>query len=298
MLVIPLLIFLLLVGFLSLSWNEPVVNYTSPMAPEYTGSYAVESPAFDGTIKVVSYNISFADNVDLAVQELSRFDDLQDSDIILLQEMDETGTQTIAQALSFNYVYYPASIHSRHHRNFGNAILSRWPIVEPERIVLPYVNPKDGQERVATRAIVKIGQIEILTYSVHTETFWMGPRKRDAQVEYLIENIADFQPYVIVGGDFNTLTPASVSSLESRFVEAGMLRMSQASESTLAPPALGLIVDHIYARGLAVSQSGVVEDARASDHLPVWVQLTLPTGFRYPASRFDSWMSTLGAMGL
>jgi endonuclease/exonuclease/phosphatase family metal-dependent hydrolase len=263
------------VGFLSLSWNGPVVNYAGPLAPEYSGNYADEAPAFDGTIKVVSYNISFADNVELAVQEFSRFDDLQDTDIILLQEMDETGTQTIAQTLDYNYVYYPAAIHSKHHRNFGNAILSRWPIFRPERIVLPYVNPKDGQERVATRAIVQIGKIEISTYSVHTETFWMGPRKRNAQVEYLVDNVDDHSPYVIVGGDFNTLTPASVSNLEARFVEAGMQRMSPTSESTLAPPALGLTVDHIYARGMTANQAGVVEQARASDHLPVWVQLTL-----------------------
>ena len=55
-----------------------------------------------GAIKVVSYNISFAEHIDLAIQELGEF---EDADVILLQEMDEAGTELVAKSLKYDYVY-------------------------------------------------------------------------------------------------------------------------------------------------------------------------------------------------
>jgi len=246
---------------------------TNALGPGFVGRLAVDRPEFDGTVRVVSYNISFGEEVDLAARELGELEDLREADIVLLQEMDETGTVQIARALEYNFVYYPASIHEHHDRYFGNAILSRWPIKDPERIVLPHKNPKNGQQRIAVRAVVAIDNLEVLVYSVHTETAWLSASKRADQVDSLVDSIDEGYPYVIVGGDFNTLTPGAVADLEQRFEAAGLERASSGAGPTVQFESIGLTLDHIFVRGMAILDAGTAEEAQASDHLPIWVTL-------------------------
>jgi len=246
---------------------------TNALGPGFVGKFAIGQPESDGSVKVVSYNISFAEEADLATRELLELEELRDADIVLLQEMDETGTIQIARALAYNFVYYPASIHNRHNRYFGNAILSRWPIDNQERIVLPHKNPKDGQRRIAVRAVVTLDDLEVLVYSVHTETPWLNASKRADQIAVLVDSIDEGYPYVIVGGDFNTLTPGAVADLERRFEAAGLERASSATAPTIQFESIGLTLDHILVRGMAVLATGAADEAAASDHLPIWATL-------------------------
>jgi endonuclease/exonuclease/phosphatase family metal-dependent hydrolase len=268
------LLFLLLAACILLISCGSSGNYLDALEPRFDGSFAHQPAEFDGTIKVVSYNISFADNIDLAVGELSQDDDLKDADIILLQEMDETGTQAIAQTLEYNFVYYPASLHNHHDKNFGNAILSKWPINAPQKIILPHKSPINQQIRIAVNAVVSIGDLDILTYSVHTETSWLGPEKREDQVDALIESIDTNYPYIVVGGDFNTLTPGSVGDLEKSFAEIGMERATKDVGYTVKYGPFEAVLDHIFIAGMTVTQAGKSEEAKASDHFPIWAELT------------------------
>jgi endonuclease/exonuclease/phosphatase family metal-dependent hydrolase len=275
------IVVVLLVACFLLTSCGPASNYLDALEPQFVGSYSNHPSDFSGTIKVVSYNISFANNIDRAIYELSEFEELKDADIILLQEMDETGTEAIAQALRYDYVYYPASIHKPNDKNFGNAILAKWPIHASEKIILPYKSPRNQEIRIAVKAIVTIDGMEILTYSVHTETFWLGRKKRDAQVDTLIENIDTSYPNIIVGGDFNTLTPKSVKELEDSFSEIGMERATKGIGYTAKYGALEFILDHIFTTGMTVIDAGKSEEAEASDHLPIWTKLT-PRGAPQP----------------
>jgi endonuclease/exonuclease/phosphatase family metal-dependent hydrolase len=251
----------------------PAMNYDDPLEPRFAGNFSDERPDFDGTIKVVSYNIGFAKNVDRAIYELAEFAELRYADIILLQEMDEVGTQSIAQALGYEFVYYPASVHSYHDKNFGNAILSKWPITESEKVLLPYVNPRNKQRRIAVKAVINIDQYKVLTYSVHIETVWLGRRKRDAQMALLVSSIDGNYRHAVVGGDFNTVTPKSVRQLEERFERIGMERASKGSGCTVRYPLLGFTLDHIFTKGMSVSKSGTCGMSEASDHVPIWVEV-------------------------
>jgi len=252
---------------------RPANNYLDTLEPQFAGELSDQSPDFSGTVKVVSYNISFARNIDAAIYELSEFDALKDADIILLQEMDETGTEEIAQALGYNYVYYPASIHNRHDKNFGNAILAKWPIHAPEKIILPYKSPRNQEIRIAVKAVVLLDGLEILTYSVHTETFWLGHDKRTAQIDALINSIDPGFQYIVVGGDFNTLTPGSIKELEQSFNEIGMERATQGVDYTAQYGPSKFVLDHIFSGGMSLIEAGKSEEARASDHLPIWTKL-------------------------
>ena len=256
-------------------------NYEHPSEPIYQAAYAPAAPEHSGPgVKVVTWNIKFGRQVDEAIEVLRETPALADADILLLQEMDEAGADAIARALAYNYVYFPASVHDYHGRNFGNAILSPWPIDHPQKLILPRQNPRTGQHRVATRAIVTIGQAAVLTYSVHTETFWLGPKGRSEQVEAVADTVADtvaqHYDYVIIGGDFNTLTPASIAGIEERLARHNLVRLSAGVGYTAKAGEIRMRLDHIFGSDVPVLDKGVWRETKASDHFPVWVELARP----------------------
>jgi len=269
----------LIIGGFVLITSRSVTNYTSPSGPKFEADYADAQPPFDGTLKAVTWNIAFAENIDQAITTLRDTEELQDADVLMLQEMDETGTEQIASALGYNYVYYPASIHSRNGKNFGNAVLSRWPIVDSAKIILPHKNPSNNQIRIATKATINADGQLIPVYSVHTETFWLGPQQRKDQIETLAQEVgltlAGEADYAVIGGDFNTLTPDSMATLASILENVGLEWISQDVGETVDKAGLGVILDHIFANNMTPLSSGVFTETSASDHYPVWTILSL-----------------------
>src|SRR5574339_789271 len=72
------------------------INYTNLTEPRYFSQVnGVEAQKFDGTLKIVSYNIKFSKKIDKALELLEGFEELRQADVIFLQEMDEAGVQKI-----------------------------------------------------------------------------------------------------------------------------------------------------------------------------------------------------------
>ncbi len=250
-----------------------MVNYENPLGPQWHGEYAEKLPEFNGRLKIVTYNINFGLEIEQAITEMTTFAPLQNADIVLLQEMDEEGTDQFAQALKYNYVYYPASIHS-HGRNFGNAILAKWPLTDPEKILLPNRSLISRQLRIAMRATVQVGHTAVLVYCVHTEVYTSSRRHRNEQIVAVSQHIETGHPYVIVGGDFNTVSGRSIKRLVNYMAEAGLERASKGAGPTVSKMKLTpSAADHIFARGFRVNGRGAIKKAKASDHFPVWVEL-------------------------
>lgn len=266
-------IILFLFSFLLVSCRA-ISNYDDAAGPMFSGSYASPPAAFAGVLKVVSWNVKFSEQIPEALDDFAAFAELADADIILLQEMDEQGVDALARALHYNYVYFPASIHTHHDRNFGNAILARWPLHDPEKLLLPHPNPKNKQIRIAAKAVVAVEGRDVLTYSVHTETFWLPPAQRADQIQTLIGDIDANANYAIVGGDFNTLTPVSVAAVVERFEQAGFQWATADVGGTVESVPLPLTMDFIFTKGMTVSAAGSVEGVSASDHRPIWTTLT------------------------
>lgn len=251
----------------------PVKNFVDPQGPLYSGEFSPPAPALKDQIKVVSFNIKLGQKIEQATQELQENEGLRDADIILLQEMNAEAVEFLARRLKYNFIYYPASIHTKHDKDYGNAILSRWPIKDPQKIILPYEHPFRKLKRIAAVATIVVGEYEILTYCVHTEMFWLNNPKRLEQAEAIIASVPPGVKYVIVGGDFNTELPRLVEETESVFDKAGFTRVSGGIGFTSQADPLGLIqfeLDHIFVKGLTLVESGKLENTRASDHLPIW----------------------------
>ncbi len=250
-----------------------LVNYEDPDGPRYIGQYVENEPSYSGSIKVVSYNIDFGERVEQALTELTEVEDLQNPDILLLQEMNEEGVEQIAKALKMNFVYYPASIH-KHGRNFGNAILTPWPIKDDKKIILPHRAPLNRQMRISLAATLTINGLDILTHCAHTEVYITTRRLRNRQVGAITENVGTDNPYVIVGGDFNTVTNRGIRRMVEQFAEIDLVRASKGAGPTVKK--LGFspcAADHIFTRGMEIIACGSPNNTSASDHYPVWVQL-------------------------
>lgn len=251
-------------------------NFDHPNGPKFIGAFATETPAADSDFVAVSYNLRYGEAVTETIRAFREVDPLPAADIIMLQEMDEDGVAKIARELDFNYVYYPASV-AGDGDNFGNAILSRWPITDPTKLILPGLHPLTGQQRTATRAIVHLGEVEILVYSTHIEVVTAPPAYREAQFEAILADIPTTASHVIVGGDFNTITARGVDALAELYADSGLAHASAGLGPTftrfgMRPAA----TDHLFSRGFTLGDAGVLDGITASDHFPVWGRFSIP----------------------
>ena len=154
-------------------------------------------------LRVVSFNIEYGIRVDSAIAVLTNDPALRNADVILLQEMDEKGTRWVADTLGMWYVYYPAVYRFNTHRDLGNAILARWPIVEDRKILLPHLSRFVHSQRVATAATIRVGEALVRVYSLHLGTMaGLAPAARRDQLEVVLAD-AEQYPRVVIGGDLN-----------------------------------------------------------------------------------------------
>ncbi|MEO8271905.1 MAG: endonuclease/exonuclease/phosphatase family protein [Aureliella sp.] len=263
-------IWVLILAAVSLTSCRTGRNYSDPQLPRWFGATPAVSVLSSDTLRVVSFNIAFARHIDSALVVLTD-PALRDADIILLQEMDAIGTQRIATAFGLGYVYYPASNVSRTHRDFGNAILSRWPMEEDAKIMLPHPAQFTRSRRIATAATIHVGSKLLRVYSAHFGSVAeIGPRRRRDQLDAIMRDAKRFDR-VIIGGDMNS------GSVGEHAAESGYTWPT----ATLRTARLGMRYDHFFIRGLQFASPGgvgVVDAVRgSSDHRPIWIQIvTVP----------------------
>jgi len=242
-------------------------NYDAADGPRFAGA-AAPAAGLRGngpdTIRVVSFNIKYSRHIDSAIHVLQSDTSVRAADVVLLQEMDEAGTRRIANALAMSYTYYPATYLVSRKKDFGNAVLSRWPIVADEKIVLPHHSRFHRTQRTATAATIRVRTTDVRVYSTHLGTMAdVMPSERRNQFRALLADAAKY-PHVVIGGDLNNHGVGRVAS------EKGYAWPTERGPRTIALWRW----DHIFFRGLTLpdsASSGTVRDVRgASDHKPVW----------------------------
>ena len=252
-------------------------NYTHPKHPRYIShENIVHKKAFDGTIKVVTYNIKLSKKTAKALDLLSDHRELRDADILCLQEMDPHGVKLIADSLKYNYVYYPAILHPRSSKDFGNAILAKWPIVHDEKIILPKLGPGKLQ-RIAVHATVLINAIEVSIICVHMKIF-ANRDQRQIPIKKIINKIKPSIKYSIIAGDFNTFSKSNCRAIFEPFEKSDFKIVTSGVGATYKYWYLlnkSSSLDHIFTRGMNVISAGKVSNRKPSDHIPVWGRLKL-----------------------
>jgi endonuclease/exonuclease/phosphatase family metal-dependent hydrolase len=266
----------------------PAVNYLDPSGPLYrTPREGVAvAPAAGRPLRVVSFNIAYAIEIDSAIEVLRETEALRAPDILALQEMDAPGTERIARALGMNAVYFPSGVHPKHQRDFGCAILSPWPLEEPRKIVLPHGARVSGLRRSAVSAVVVHGAQRVRAYSLHLPSpLAISGGSRKAELRALAADAASAEGPVVIAGDFNS--HGKVEEL----AKAGFHWVTRDLGATARLRVLGiglggLSYDHVLTKGLrpmpGPAAMGIVPDNRgASDHMPIWAVLE-PDGSRAP----------------
>jgi endonuclease/exonuclease/phosphatase family metal-dependent hydrolase len=238
-------------------------NYPGPADPRYAGVGIAVNHTVPDTLRIVSFNVKYAERIDSAIVVLTTEAALRDPDVLLLQEMDADGTRRIAHALEMSYVYYPAIFRHRSAKDFGNAVLSRWPIVADAKIILPHVSRYARTQRTATAATIRVGDMSLRVYSTHLGTpADITEAARRSQLRAIIGDAASYSR-VIIGGDMNSSTIGSVAT------ELGFTWPTWRVETSRFGS-----WDHIFVKGLTLPQSGfagTIDNVRgASDHKPVW----------------------------
>jgi endonuclease/exonuclease/phosphatase family metal-dependent hydrolase len=261
---------LILLAVIYVASKRPIGDYSDPEGPFYQGSYAGTPGRFDGRLRVVSWNLHYGEELEQIIKTLEASPELMGADILLLQELDKEGVEELARALHYNYVYFPAAFHRERRKEYGNAILSKWPLRDGKKIVLPNSLPGWLEDRNAARAITTVDGRDILLYSAHLDTAWMEP-----QGEFLGEEISQHPGAGILGGDFNTWRSSSISRLERALNGAGLERLAQGTGYTFRLFGLPLALDHIFAAEGLDYQAGVLRQTEASDHYPVWADIII-----------------------
>jgi endonuclease/exonuclease/phosphatase family metal-dependent hydrolase len=241
-------------------------NYPGTEGPRYAGVPADSIPrrATTDTLRIVSFNVEFSRRVDSAIVVLSTDSALRGADVILVQEMDSAAAKRIAEALGLWYVYYPAIFHVRADRQFGNAVLSRWPIVDDAKLVLPHPSRYAGTQRTATAVTIRVGATDIRVYSTHLGTpLDISASSRRNQMRAIMKDAERYER-VVIGGDLNSESVGEVAR------ESGYTWPTEHGPKTTSWGRW----DHIFFKGLRSPEAhgaGTVLDARAtSDHVPVW----------------------------
>lgn len=273
-LLVASLLLVLLAARLLVVWRA-VGDYSAPGGPRFEGAYAGEMGKFDGSLRVVTWNLHHGEELEQAIQSLEDVAELRDADILLLQEIDLDGVETIAQRLQYNYVYYPAFFSRRLQKEFGNAILAQWPLSYPDKIALPNALPGWLENRNSASASILLNGREINIYSVHLDYTWMLLRRGQSQVEFLSRAAGGEDNFIILGGDFNTWTPLSIAILDDWMDKIGLQRLTKGTGYTFEWSGLKLTLDHIFSKAVLDYQAGVYRQTNASDHYPVWAEITL-----------------------
>jgi endonuclease/exonuclease/phosphatase family metal-dependent hydrolase len=232
------------------------------------------APAMADSFRVATYNIHYGYDTfwHSSLEAQAQTIEASEADVVMLQEVD-TGRPTsyliddamwLARRLGMNEVYLPALEHLT-----GIALLSRHPILDADRLLLPSELEQTG---------MIWAELDVSGQPVNAFAIWMGlePEERARQLDAALPFINAHPGPAVFGGDFNT-TPDS--PVYARIQGAGFVDpfVSLGYASSPTDPAINPTrqVDFVWLRDLPPLDAQVL-GSTSSDHRLVVVEVGLP----------------------
>lgn len=218
-------------------------------------------------IRVMTYNIHRGISVDnkLDLDEIVETIKSSGAEIIALQEVERFSVRTrfqdqihyIADKLSMQYAYGKSL--NILNGQYGNAILSKYPIEEYEVIELP----SEGEKRTLLRARLNAFGNNIITYNTH---LGLKQSERDLQIEEIVKLTTE-DKNILLMGDFNSKVD-KLGIITENYKDCASFENSY-NRATFDKDGLIERIDYIFvSRNFEVKLYDVLEST-ASDHYPV-----------------------------
>lgn len=225
--------------------------------------------------------------------------ELRRADVIFFEEIESHAGEVSSRAaalaamLGRSYAYAPGYGLNRG-GSHGVAIVSRFPLRDARVIELPrrFV-VFNSARRVAIGATIEVAGRPVRLYAVHLDNR-INPSDR---TEQLAPVLADARRHpgmpAIIGGDMNTspfcwighVVPVPCGLQDSRLERYVRSRGfdTPVTASGATSKWLAMRLDALYTRGLEVTDFGVDDVVRVSDHLPLWADVRLGVAFSHHA---------------
>jgi len=190
-------------------------------------------------------------------------------DVVLLQEVDCRRPQTrmrhqpafLAKTLNMDFAYGAV----KHYRpgSYGNAILSRYPIVNYKNHILP-----GEDQRCCLEAEIKIPWSYFRVFHLHLG-LKAAERYRHLQ-DIILPRVCAVSSPVILGGDFNARPESSEIGLVKNCLRDSFQANSGECIYTFPSDQPRARIDYIFLNNRwELNDYKVIPDTQASDHLPL-----------------------------
>ncbi|WP_416117108.1 endonuclease/exonuclease/phosphatase family protein [Peribacillus butanolivorans] len=239
----------------------------------------------------MAYNIHHGEGTD-AILDLKRIADIiktSGADIIGLQEVDnhfsersnfENQAKWLANYLGMHYAYganldYEPLQEGKHRRQYGTAVLSKYPILSAENHLLtniPYpVNPTEQRGLLDT--VINVRGNHVHFYNTHLDN--KRAEQRDLQIREILDIAKQKEGTSIFVGDFNA-TPESSEILKMSVQYKDVFaELGQNDDFTIPVDKPDRRIDYIFTSEDVQIRTGEVINTNASDHLPITAELVL-----------------------
>lgn len=225
-------------------------------------------------LNVMTFNLRFGELASL--EEMASYISAQQPDIVALQECDwktnrERAPKQAGKAFVNELAYHTGlfGIYGKaiDYRGgyYGIGILSKYPIIKSERVLLPNPNPKNEQ-RAMLIAEIEMPDQSVLTFiSTHLEVSSAAARK--AQINFINERIKQIKTPIILAGDLNAIPT-------SEEIQQGFAKWFNATDTVLTYSTMKpeIKIDYIYGypkEKFSLVKTAVDTDCKLSDHFPV-----------------------------
>ncbi len=241
-------------------------------------SEEIKSETEQKVLRVMSYNIHHGTPINSAngaieLDKIAAVIKFQKPDLVALQEVDrntrragEDQAKKLAESLGM-YYYFSKSI-SYDGGDYGVAILSKFPLVSTEQVMLPN-NHSGGEQRSLAIVTVDLPGGEKLRFaSAHLDLVF---ENRDAQVRKLIDISKTSSTPLLVAGDFNALPESvEIGTLKQEFSLACSGSCPLTFPADKPTRSIDFIVSNPQAAKKLTKRSyQSVSGQLASDHLPL-----------------------------
>lgn len=226
------------------------------------------------TVKLMTYNMHRGIGRDGKLN-LSRTAEVikgSQADIIALQEVERysirTGFQDQIKKLSedagLNYAYGKSL--NLLNGEYGNGLLSKYPIQEYEVVPLPSYS----EQRTLLKAIINIDGYTLAVYNTH---LGLKEGERKEQTEYILQLLSKETLDYVLMGDMNSKS-SKLANFGDKLQDAAQ-GSDKVEQSTFSEGEVQARIDYIYTASGLKTRSYDVISSEASDHDPVVCELEI-----------------------